>query len=159
MSKIITRKITTTVPKSETAAVRLKLLQDNAARVYVCRVAGVAMGTKENIHPQYGVSYGLIGTFAKINPNGSREDAAALWSNESLVLPIKAALDGGSTSVQFMADIWAVYAEKGATGFQYVLETHGEEKADPLAGLLGSAPAMPALPAPVADTPAKGKKG
>lgn len=159
MSKIVTRKITTTIPKSETAAVRLKLLQDQTARHYVCRVAGVAMGTKENIHPQYGVSYGLVGTFAKINPDGTREDAAALWSNESLILPIKAALEGGATSVQFMADIWAVYAEKGATGFQYVLETHGEEKADPLAGLLGSAPAMPALPAPVEAAPAKGKKG
>ena len=159
MSKIVTRKINTAVPKSETAAVRLKLLQDNDARVYVCRVAGVAMGTKENIHQQYGISYGLVGTFAKINPDGTREDAAVLWSNESLVLPIKAALDGGSASVQFMADIWAVYAEKGATGFQYVLETHGEEKVDPLAGLLGSAPAMPALHAPTADTPSKGKKG
>lgn len=157
MTKIITRKITTTIPKSETSAVRLKLLQDNSIRHYVCRVAGVAMGWKENIHPQYGISYGLVGTFAKINPDGMREDAAILWSNESLILPIKAALDSGSTSVQFMADIWAVYAEKGATGFQYVLETHGEEKTDPLAGLLGSAPAMPALPAPDPVTKASKK--
>ena len=154
MAKIIVRKVSTTIPKSETAAVRLKLLTDQKARHYVCRVAGVAVGIKENVHPQYGISYGLVGSFAKINPNGWREDAPVLWTTESLILPIKAALDNGAASVQLMADIWAIYAEKGATGFQYVLETHGETAADPLDALLGNAPAMPMLPAPepAADT-------
>lgn len=142
MARTILRKISTTVPKSMLDAVRIALITDKTARIFVCRVAGIALATKENNHPLYGLSYALVGSFRKVNPDGTEEDAPVLWTNESVVLPVKAALDNGAPSVQVMVDIYAVYAEKGATGFQYVLEVHGQEDEDPVSKLLKAAPAM-----------------
>lgn len=152
MARTITRKITTSA--ADVKAVQKILIADPNARVFICRVAGVANGTKTNVHPQYGESTGLIGTFRRIEPDGQTSDAPVLWGTDIIIEPVAAALNAGSSAVQVMADIYAIHSDKGTMGFSYVVDSHGSVDDDPIAKLLGSAPELPALPAPVAS---KGK--
>lgn len=155
-ARTITRKITTAA--SDLSAVKLALIADKSTRVFICRVAGIASGTKTNIHPQFGESTGLVGQFRRVNPDGTSQDAPVLWGTDTLIAPVAAALDGGAQSVQVLADVYAIHSDKGTMGFQYVLEVHGDEAADPIAQMLGSVPALPALPAPAAQAPASKTK-
>jgi len=152
MARTITRKITTSA--NDVKTVQKALIADPNARVFICRVAGVANGTKTNVHPQYGESTGLVGTFRRIEPTGETSDASVLWGSDIIIEPVAAALNAGASAVQVMADIYAVHSERGTMGFTYVVDSHGSVDDDPIAKLLGSAPEMPALPAPVAG---KGK--
>jgi hypothetical protein len=154
MARTITRKITTSA--SDVKAVQKALTANPHARIFICRVAGVANGTKTNIHPQYGESVGLVGTFRRIEPTGETSDAPVLWGTDIIIEPVAAALNAGSSAVQVMADIYAVHSDKGTMGFSYVIESHGSVDDDPIAKLLGTAPEMPSLPAP-ATTKNKGK--
>lgn len=157
-TRTITRKLTTSA--ADVKAVKLTLLADPAARVFICRVAGIATGVKTNVHPQYGESTGLVGQFRRVNADNTTQDAAVLWGTETLIMPVAAALENGAQSVQVLADVYAIHSEKGTLGFQYVLDVHGDAAADPLAQMLGNLPSLPALPAPVPAPSAKTvKKG
>ena len=149
MARTITRKISLS-GASATSVVKA------GGKQYMGRLAGFATGTKENVHPQYGVSYGLIGGFRHIAADGTTTDAPIVWGPGVLIEPIKSALDSGAPSVQVLADVYAVASESSPVGFTYILETHGEESEDPISRLLASAPAVPALAAPA--TPNKGAK-
>lgn len=148
MARTITRKLTTSA--ADTNAVKHAILVDKTTRVFICRVAGIATGTKTNVHPQYGESTGLVGQFRRVNPDSTTQDAPVLWGTDTLIEPVASALENGAQSVQVLADVYAIHSEKGTMGFQYVLEVHGDEAADPITQMLGQVPALPALPAPVA---------
>lgn len=155
-TRTITRKLTTSA--NDVKAVQRAILADPAARVFICRVAGIATGIKAHVHPQYGESTGLVGQFRRVNADNTTQDAAVLWGTETLISPVAAALESGAQSVQVLADVYAVHSEKGTLGFQYVLDVHGDAAADPLSKMLGELPALPALPAPMpaAKTSKKG---
>lgn len=157
MARTITRKLTTSA--TDLTAVKRAILADQTTRVFICRIAGIATGTKENIHPQYGVSVGLVGQFRRVDPDGATQDAPVLWGTETLIAPVASALENGATSVQVLADVYAVHSDKGTMGFQYVLEVHGEEASDPISQMLGMVPALPALPAPIPSATVTKKKG
>ena len=160
MTRTLTRKLTTSGNIEE---IKAALVADKNASIFVCRIAGIATGTKTNVHPQFGESTALVGQFRRVNPDGTTQDAAVLWGTDTLIQPVANALANGATSVQVLADVHAAHSTKGTLGFQYVLVVHGEEAADPLTALLSGLPTMPALPAPTAPkeaAPVKaGKKG
>lgn len=149
MARTITRKLTTSA--SDTSAVKLAILADKAARVFVCRVAGIATGTKTNIHPQYGESIGLVGQFRRVNPDSTTQDAPVLWGTDTLIGPVASALENGAQSVQVLADVYAIHSDRGTMGFQYVLEVHGDVNADPIAQMLGTVPVLPAPALPTTE--------
>lgn len=150
MARTVTRKISL-------SGATLKSVLSAGGKQCMGRIAGIALGTKENVHPQYGISYGLVGTFRHISTDGVESNAPVVWGPDVLIAPVRAALDGGAQSVQVLADVYAIESETSPVGFMYVLETHGDDAEDPITKLLAASkvPALPALPAPVKATKAK----
>lgn len=143
MARIVTRKISL-------SGATLKSVLASNGRQCLGRVAGIALGTKENVHPQYGISYGLVGTFRHIAQDGTESNAPVVWGPGVLIDPIRAALEGGAQSVQVLADVYAIESETSPVGFMYVLETHGDDAEDPITKLLqaSNVTPLPSLLAP-----------
>lgn len=149
MARTVTRKISL-------SGAKLADVIKAGGRLFIGRVAGLATGTKENIHPQYGLSVGLIGAFRAQMADGTEVSAPVVWGPGVLIEPVAAAIKQGAVSVAVTADVYAVASETSPVGYMYVLETHGDEADDPVAALMASMPALPpALPAPAAK--GKGK--
>ncbi len=148
MARTITRKISL-------SGAKISDVVKAGGRLFVGRVAGLATGTKENVHPQYGLSVGLIGAFRAIMADGVEISAPVVWGPGVLIEPVAAALKGGAENVAIQADVYAVTSETSPVGYMYVLETHGDETTDPIAQLMNGMPTL-SLPAP-ADSKKKGK--
>lgn len=148
MARTVTRKISL-------SGAKITDVVKAGGRLFIGRVAGLATGTKENVHPQYGLSIGLIGAFRAQMADGVEISAPVVWGPGVLIEPVAAALKGGAESVAIQADVYAVASETSPVGYMYVLETHGDEATDPIAALMNSMPAL-SLPAP-APANKKGK--
>lgn len=147
MARTITRKISL-------SGAKLADILKNNGKLFIGRVVGVATGTKENVHPQYGVSVGLVGAFRSITVDKATGeqvsiDAPVVWGPGVLIEPVVSALKAGSTSVNVgPVDLYAVTSETSPVGYMYVLESHGNDDADPLTAMLATMPVLPVLAAP-----------
>ncbi len=147
MARTITRKISL-------SGAKISDVTKAGGRLFVGRVAGLATGIKENIHPQYGLSIGLIGAFRAKMGTGEELSAPVLWGPGVLTEPVASALKTKAESVTIQADVYAVASDTSPVGYVYVLETHADEASDPVAALINSMPTL-SLPAPAPAT----KKG
>lgn len=143
-----------------------KLLASPGKRIFLMRCGGRAVGTKEGLS-DYGKWISLVGNFVAISgETGEESRAPYLFLPDVALVPIQVALsEPNCEGVDFLIDVFAVYAPESSVHYEYTWEPVVSHVAsDPITALFAQAVPLTiagktvggtlALTAPAVEVPA-----